>query len=50
MEINITQMEATTTQDGKARIVFNIDVKDRGQIASLMQKIAQADGVIRVRR
>ncbi len=50
MDINITHMEATTTQDGKARIVFNIDAKDRNQIASLMQKIAQADGVIRVRR
>lgn len=50
LNVNISYMEANTTQDKKAYITINLEVKDKSQLSSLMQKIAQTDGVIKVRR
>lgn len=48
--VNITHMTANVSPDKKAHIVFNLDVRDRSQLNSLIQKISQTDGVIRVKR
>ncbi len=50
VNVNISHLEATTTQDKKAHIVFNLEVKDRPQLNGLIQKIAQTEGVLRVKR
>ncbi|MDP2168137.1 MAG: bifunctional (p)ppGpp synthetase/guanosine-3',5'-bis(diphosphate) 3'-pyrophosphohydrolase [Thermodesulfovibrionales bacterium] len=50
MDINISHMEAATTADKKARIVFTLEVKDRAQLAAVMQKMAQMDGVLSIKR
>jgi (p)ppGpp synthase/HD superfamily hydrolase len=43
-------MQATTTQDKKAHIIFDLAVTDRLQLTGLIQKIAQTEGVLRVKR
>lgn len=50
VNVNISHMEATTTQDKKAHIVFNLAVTDKLQLTGLIQKIAQTEGVLRVKR
>lgn len=50
LNINISHLEATTTQDEKAHITFNIAVKDKAQLSALIQKISQVEGVLRVKR
>ncbi len=50
VNVNISYVEANTTQDKKAYINFNLDVKDKVQLTGLMQKIAQTEGVLRVKR
>ncbi|HXX79929.1 MAG TPA: bifunctional (p)ppGpp synthetase/guanosine-3',5'-bis(diphosphate) 3'-pyrophosphohydrolase [Thermodesulfovibrionales bacterium] len=50
VNVNISHMQATTTQDKKAHIVFNLAVTDRLQLTGLIQKIAQTEGVLRVKR
>jgi len=50
VSVNISYVEANTTQDKKAHINFNLDVKDKLQLTALMQKIAQTEGVLRIRR
>ncbi|RMG70704.1 MAG: bifunctional (p)ppGpp synthetase/guanosine-3',5'-bis(diphosphate) 3'-pyrophosphohydrolase [Nitrospirae bacterium] len=50
MNVNISHLEAKTTQDRRAHLTFIIEVKDRQQLASLAQKIASTDGVLGVRR
>lgn len=48
--VNISHLHASSTSDKKAHITLNLEVKDRGQLSGLMQKIVQTEGVIRVRR
>lgn len=50
VNVNISHLEASSTQDKKAHIVFVLEVKDRGQLTNLTQKIAQMEGVLRVKR
>ncbi len=50
LNINIHHMEAITNQLENAHISFILEVKDRGQLNAIMQKLAQLDGVIGVRR
>ncbi len=50
MNVNITYLEATSTQDGRARFTFFIQAKDRSQLVKLTQKIASTEGVLSVRR
>lgn len=50
VNVNISHLEASTTQDKKAHIIFNLDVKDKVQLSTLMHKIAQTEGVLRVKR
>ncbi|MCL4476998.1 MAG: bifunctional (p)ppGpp synthetase/guanosine-3',5'-bis(diphosphate) 3'-pyrophosphohydrolase [Nitrospirae bacterium] len=50
VNVNISHFEATTTQDKKAFINFNLEVRDKIQLSGLIQKIAQTEGVLRVRR
>jgi GTP pyrophosphokinase len=50
VNVNISHFEANTTQDKKAYINFNLEVRDKIQLSGLIQKIAQTEGVLRVRR
>jgi GTP pyrophosphokinase len=50
VNVNISHMQATTTQDKKAHIVFNLAVTDKLQLTGLIQKIAQTEGVLRIKR
>lgn len=50
LNINITHLEATSTQDKTGHITFIIGVKDISQLKTLLQKISQMEGVLRVRR
>ncbi len=50
VNININHLAATSTQDKRAHITFIIEVKDRSQLKTLIQKISQMEGVLRVKR
>jgi guanosine-3',5'-bis(diphosphate) 3'-pyrophosphohydrolase len=50
LNINITHLEATSTQDKKGHITFIIGVKDIAQLRTLIQKISQMEGILRVKR
>jgi guanosine-3',5'-bis(diphosphate) 3'-pyrophosphohydrolase len=50
VEINISHLEASSTEDKKACITFILQVKDKNQLSRLTQKLAQLDGVLRVSR
>jgi GTP pyrophosphokinase len=48
--INISHLEAMSTQDKRGHITFIIEVRDIVQLKTLIQKINQMEGVLRVRR
>ena len=48
--INIAHLEATSTQDKKGHITLILEVKDLNQLRTLMQKIGQMEGILRIRR
>lgn len=48
--ININYLKASSTSDKRALIEFTVEVKDRNQINSLVNKLSQVDGVLNVRR
>ena len=48
--VNISRIEASTTQDLNSSIVFALEVKDREQLAGIMRKIAPTSGVHKVKR
>jgi GTP pyrophosphokinase len=48
--INIAHLEATSTQDKKGHITLILEVKDLSQLRTLMQKIGQMEGILRIRR
>ncbi len=50
LNINITHLEATSTQDKRGHITFIIGVKDISQLKTLLQKIGQMEGILRVKR
>lgn len=50
VNVNISNVEASSTQEKKAHIIFILEVKDKGQLTGLIQKIAQIEGVLRVGR
>lgn len=50
VNININHLEVTTSQDMKGHITFIIGVKDLMQLKTLIQKISQMEGILRVRR
>ena len=45
-----TRYAGATTPDQKAQITFIIEVRDKKQLAAIIQKIASVDGVLRVKR
>ncbi|MGB9716343.1 MAG: RelA/SpoT family protein [Thermodesulfovibrionales bacterium] len=50
VDVNISHLEASSTEDKKAYIIFILEVKDKNQLSTLTQKIAQMEGVLRVSR
>lgn len=50
VNVNISSVEASSTQEKKAHIIFILEVKDKGQLTGLIHKIAQTEGVLRVGR
>jgi len=50
VDINISHIEASSTEDKKAHIVFILEVKNKQQLSGLTQKIAQMEGVLKVSR
>jgi guanosine-3',5'-bis(diphosphate) 3'-pyrophosphohydrolase len=50
VNVNITHLEATSTQDKRGLITFIMEVRDLAQLRSLIQKISQMEGILRVRR
>jgi guanosine-3',5'-bis(diphosphate) 3'-pyrophosphohydrolase len=50
VNINISHVEASSTEYKKAYIIFILEVKDKSQLSGLTQKIAQMEGVLKVNR
>lgn len=50
VNINISHVEASSTEDKKAHISFILEVKDKNQLMALTQKIVQMEGVLKVKR
>ncbi|MEW6213993.1 MAG: bifunctional (p)ppGpp synthetase/guanosine-3',5'-bis(diphosphate) 3'-pyrophosphohydrolase [Nitrospirota bacterium] len=50
VNVNISHVEASSTEDKKAHLVFILEVKDKSQLSGLTQKIAQMEGVLKVSR
>ncbi len=50
VNVNISHVEARSTEDKKAYIIFILEVKDKIQLSGLTQKIAQMEGVLKVSR
>lgn len=50
VDVNISHLQASSTEDKKAYIIFILEVKDKNQLNLLTQKIAQMEGVLKVSR
>lgn len=50
VDVNISHLQASSTEDKKAYIIFILEVKDKNQLSALTQKIAQMEGVLKVSR
>lgn len=50
VNVNISHLEASSTQDKRAHLIFILEVKDKSQLSALTQKIAQMEGVLMVSR
>jgi (p)ppGpp synthase/HD superfamily hydrolase len=50
VNVNISHIEAKSTEDKTAYIIFILEVKDKIQLSGLIQKIAQMEGVLKVSR
>ncbi len=48
--VNISHLQAASTHDQRAVLECTLEVKNRGQVVSLVNKISQIDGVLAVRR
>jgi len=49
-EVNISSVKANATHDKRAFIELSLEVRNREQLITIMNKIRQMDGVLRVRR
>ncbi len=49
-EINISNLEVSTSSDRKAHFTFVLQVKDKGQLSRITDKISSASGVLIVKR
>ena len=50
VNINISEITASSTEDKRAYITFILEVKDKKQLSGLTHKIAQMEGVLKVSR
>jgi GTP pyrophosphokinase len=50
VNVNISHLEAKSTEDKKAHIIFILEVKNKLQLSGLTQKIAQMEGVLKISR
>ncbi|OHE59395.1 MAG: hypothetical protein A2Z47_05250 [Thermodesulfovibrio sp. RBG_19FT_COMBO_42_12] len=50
VNVNISQITASSTEDKRAYITFILEVKDKKQLSGLTHKIAQMEGVLKVGR
>jgi GTP diphosphokinase / guanosine-3',5'-bis(diphosphate) 3'-diphosphatase len=50
VNVNISSVKAESTSDRRAVIEFTIEIKDRSQLLSLMNKVSQMEGILHVRR
>jgi GTP pyrophosphokinase len=50
VDVNISHLQASSTEDKKAYIIFILEVRDKNQLTALTQKIAQMEGVLKVSR
>jgi guanosine-3',5'-bis(diphosphate) 3'-pyrophosphohydrolase len=50
VDVNISHLEASSTEDKRAHITFILEVKDKSQLTGLIQKIVQMEGVLKVSR
>ncbi len=49
-DVNISRLEVTTTPERTARMIFVLEVQDKGQLQRLMNRIVQTEGVLSVNR
>jgi GTP pyrophosphokinase len=49
-DVNINFLKASSTHDKRALFELTIEIKNRGQLNSLVNKLSQMDGVLNVRR
>ncbi|HSW64547.1 MAG TPA: bifunctional (p)ppGpp synthetase/guanosine-3',5'-bis(diphosphate) 3'-pyrophosphohydrolase [Dissulfurispiraceae bacterium] len=49
-DVNISSVKANSTHDKRAFLELSLEVKSRDQLVTIMNKIRQMDGVLRVRR
>lgn len=49
-EVNISELKVNTTHDSRGLLDFTLEIKNRKQVADLINKIRQVDGVLGVRR
>jgi GTP pyrophosphokinase len=50
MNVNISHLSASSSEDKRAQIICILEVKDKGQLGALTHKIAQMDGVLKISR
>jgi guanosine-3',5'-bis(diphosphate) 3'-pyrophosphohydrolase len=50
VNVNITHLEATSTQDKRGLITFIMEVRDLAQLRTLIQRISQMEGILRIKR
>ncbi len=50
VNINITHLEATSTQEKRGHITFIMEVRDLSQLRTLIQRITQMEGILSVKR
>ncbi|MFO0754037.1 MAG: bifunctional (p)ppGpp synthetase/guanosine-3',5'-bis(diphosphate) 3'-pyrophosphohydrolase [Thermodesulfovibrionales bacterium] len=49
-EVNISELKASSTHDKRALLDITLEIKNRSQITTLINKIKQVDGILGVRR
>jgi GTP pyrophosphokinase len=49
-EVNISSLKANSTHDKRAMFELTLEIKNRSQLANLVNKISQMDGILNVRR
>ncbi|GAB4388773.1 MAG: bifunctional (p)ppGpp synthetase/guanosine-3',5'-bis(diphosphate) 3'-pyrophosphohydrolase [Thermodesulfovibrionales bacterium] len=49
-DVNISHLEANSTQEKTARIIFILEVRDKSQLKTIVRNIMQTEGVLNVKR